>query len=255
MKKNLLAFFISSLSIAGAQNPVCIPPVGYDCVTQPNFIDSVVVTLATANFSNNGTDCNTQDNNYADYQNKIAREALGDSFRLHVRLNNSFPAYLGVWIDWNNDLVFSNGEQVYLSPGTLTVKNILVNVPANAASDTVIMRIRSMPVAGGPCDSVASGETEDYRLILYDATSVNGITLDDADWSIGPNPAKEQLHVALNYKNEIPVLVLDGSGRVVWSGRLKNGGVDIDASHFTAGIYFVKIQVNGKTSVKRFIHI
>jgi hypothetical protein len=253
MKTILAAFFVFLFTPVFAQNSPCVPPVGNDCVTQPNFIDSVMVSYAVTNFSNNGTDCNTQDNNYADYQNKIASEALGDSFRLHIRLNGSFPAYLGVWIDWNNDLAFSNGEQVYLSSNTLVVKNVLVNVPGNAAIDTVIMRIRSMSFAGGPCDSVTSGETEDYRLILFDVTAVPGISLSDEDWSIGPNPSGQVLHLFLDHKYEIPVWFFNAFGQMVWSGHVKSGQHDIDVSFLPAGIYFVRLEVNGQTSVKKFI--
>jgi hypothetical protein len=252
MKKLLLLpIFCFCSSALFAQNGTCIPSVGVDCVTVPNFIDSAVTTFAVTNFTNNGTDCNTQDQNYADYQNKIASEQAGGSFNLHVRLNNSLPAYLGVWVDWNDDLTFGAGELVYLSPNPTVMQNIAVNVPMAAVSDTLIMRIRSGSLSMGPCDSLGAGETEDYRLIVLDPTGINA--LENFTWNIAPNPAEDFLLIGM--ENEFAeIAIYDLLGNEVFKTVSENGKATIDISAFARGAYFVRVNANGKSSVKKFVH-
>lgn len=252
MKKFLLALTCFSSFALFAQNGTCIPSIGVDCVTIPNFIDSATTTFAVMNFTNNGTDCNTQDQNYADYQNKIAGEQAGGSFNLHVGLNHSLPAYLAVWVDWNDDLTFSSGEQVFLPSGLTVMENIAVNVPLTAVTDTVIMRIRCSPVSSmGPCDSVGAGETEDYRLIVLDPAGINAV--EHFTWNILPNPAEDFLVVEM--ENEAAeILIYDLVGNEVLKVASANGTTRIDISALARGAYFVRVNVEGKSSVRKFVH-
>jgi hypothetical protein len=252
MKKLLLSLFSFSSIALFAQNGTCIPSIGVDCVTIPNFIDSATTTFAVMNFTNNGTDCNTQDQNYADYQNKIAGEQAGGSFNLHVGLNHSLPAYLAVWVDWNDDLTFSSGEQIFLPSGLTVMENIAVNVPLTAVTDTVIMRIRCSPVSSmGPCDSVGAGETEDYRLIVLDPTGINRV--EHFTWNISPNPAEDLLVIEME-KEFAEISVFDLLGNEVLRMISENGKSTIDVSVLPRGAYFVRVSAEGKSSVKKFVH-
>lgn len=254
--KNLLLFLLplcfSQQLIA--QNGACIPPVGIDCVTAPNYIDSVVTTFAFSNFSNVGTDCNTQDQNYYDYYNRIASENAGGSFNLHVGLNPAHPSYIAVWIDWNDDLTFSAGEQVYFPPGLITTMNVTVNVPMTAVSDTLILRVRSASTSPNPCDSVAAGETEDYRLIVIEP---NGIapSFSEESWTIYPNPANDFLTVDLGENSgKTEIAVIDLLGNVVVSQSINTGKTTFDLSEFAQGVYFVRVNSGGNSFVKKFVH-
>lgn len=252
---SILCFFsVYSSKNLFAQNGACVPSIGIDCGTAPNFIDSVVTSFATSNFSNIGTDCNTQDQNYNDYENHLAIESPGGSFNLHVGLNPSFPAFLGVWIDWNNDLNFGSGEQVFLSSGQITTTNITVNVPISAVSDTLILRVRCASISPGPCDSVSTGETEDYRLLVLDPTGI-GSSFFNEDWTIYPNPANDVLTVDLGKTSGSPeISVIDLLGNVLRSEIINNGKTVLDLSALPHGMYFVRVNVNGKSSVKKFVH-
>lgn len=252
MKKFLLTLVSFSSFTLFAQNGTCIPSIGVDCVTIPNFIDSVSTTFAVMNFTNNGTDCNTQDQNYADYQNKIAGEQAGGSFNLHVGLNHSLPAYLAIWVDWNDDLTFSSGEQIFLPSGLTVMENIVVNVPLTATTDTVIMRIRCSPVSSiGACDSVGAGETEDYRLIVLDPTGI--AAAEDFTWNISPNPAEDLLVIEVE-KEFAEIVIFDVLGNEVLRMISDNGKSQIDISALPRGAYFVRVSVGGKSSVRKFVH-
>lgn len=256
MKKRLLSFAIFSFFTPQlfAQAAVCIPPIGLDCVTAPKYIDSVFTTNAIVNFSNLGTNCNTQDQNYADYPNKIASESAGGSFTVHIGVNVVAVVYIGVWIDWNNDLVFGNGEQVYLSSGIPTSVNVTVNVPPTATLDTLVFRIRSGTTLPGACDSIDAGETEDYRLIVLDPNGINSFLTNDS-WKIFPNPANDFLNVDLGENlGETEISIIDLLGNIVSFEIIDNGKGVVDLSALPHGMYFVRINSGGEDGLKRFVH-
>jgi hypothetical protein len=171
-----------------------------------------------------------------------------------VGLNQSLPAYLGVWVDWNNDLSFGNGELVYLSASPLTTTNIAVSVPLTAVSDTLILRIRSGNISMGPCDSITAGETEDYRLIVLDPTGVLQ-AVSANDWTIYPNPANEFLTVDLGeISGTAKILVTDVLGNLVSAQVTSDRKNRIDLSGLPRGVYFVSVNGNGKSAVKKFVH-
>ena len=248
---NRTLFFLITVLLTtrtSAQNGTCIPSIGVDCVTIPDYIDSASTSFAAANFTNNGTDCNTQDQDYQDYANKIAAENPGGSFNLDVGLNHSLPAYLGVWIDWNDDLTFGSGEQVYLSSAPITMQHIVVNVPATAVQDTLIMRLRCGPVPMGACDSLGSGETEDYRLIVLDPLGINAAP-ENFTWNI----LQDELFISVNVNATAEISVFDLTGKEVARTFSENGNSQIGISALPRGMYFVRVNVNGKSSVKKFI--
>lgn len=254
MKSPLLFLLAILLTVrTSAQNGTCLPPVGVDCVTIPDYIDSAATTYAAANFTNNGTDCNAQDQDYQDYANKIAGEYAGGSFNLHIGLNHAVPAYLGVWVDWNQDLIFGSGEQVYLSPAPVVMQNIAVNVPLTAVQDTLIMRIRCGPVSMGPCDSLGSGETEDYRLIVLDAASGINNAAENFTWNIYPDPANDFLFVEME-NTPAEISVFDLAGKEVAKAFVESGKGKINVSGLPRGMYFVRVNANGSSSVKKFVH-
>ncbi|HTL81679.1 MAG TPA: T9SS type A sorting domain-containing protein [Bacteroidia bacterium] len=252
MKKLLLSVFLvaSLTTFVRSQNGTCTPPIGVDCVTTPMFIDSVWTTAAVTDFTNDATDCNAQDQNYQDYQNKIVRENANDAFVLHVGLNPNVPAYVGVWIDWNDDLTFGNGELMYLSSSQITHTTVVVNVPQGP--DTVIMRVRCANVSMGPCDSVTSGETEDYRVVVIDASGIN--EQDQLSWNFYPNPASDALHISLPGNTEAEISIVDLQGNVVRRISSKQKNVVLDVADLAAGMYFIRFESGSISETRKFVH-
>ncbi len=100
----------------------------------------------------------------------------GATFQLTVKMGPSSPSIVSVWIDYNQDGIYSSSEfnQVGTSIPVNGVATILVNVPATATQGVTGFRIRSR-AAGNPngatdaCSSFGSGETEDYRFNILPA--------------------------------------------------------------------------------------
>ena len=237
-----------------AQNGACIPPVGLDCITAPKFIDSVWTTNANIDFNNWGTGCSTQDQNYTDYFNsRRAYVYFPGNFDLHIRINPVAVAFIAVWIDWNDDLIFGSGEQVYLSSGLNSAADINVVYPN--INDTVILRVRTGTTAMGPCDSIDAGETEDYSLVVFPSTQGIIQPPENSSWTIFPNPAENSVCVNLpNNASSAKVEMLDVLGNVLYYNTTSSEKADIDLSALPHGMYFVKITSGGKSSEKKFVH-
>jgi hypothetical protein len=258
MKKQLLAFTALFSVCLGqnvfGQNGTCIPPVASDCVSAPKYIDSVWTTGANIDFTNWGTGCNTQDQNYADYfTSRRAYVYYPGTFDLHISVNPVAVEYLGVWIDWNGDLVFGSGEQVYLS--LVLSSSVVITIPYPNINDTVVMRVRTGTTLAGACDSIDAGETEDYGLVVF--PGVSGIVPHPTNfsWTAYPNPATDFLTVELNGLNDAAeISVEDLLGNVVSRSAAANGKTQIDVFSLAHGMYFVRVKSGENVFVKKIIH-
>ncbi len=252
MKKILLSAVLSIFFYNGFSQ--CVPAITNDCFAVANIVDSVVVTNALVNFSNDGTDCSGQDFNFAFYKFKTATATLGNSFDLRVALNSSFPSFMGVWIDWNDDLVFSPTEQVFLSTGTITAMSINVPVPLTAVQDTVLMRIRSASTLTDACNAASSGETEDYNILLVNDTRVENLPSNLLAWSIFPNPAADKLNINIdNFNENLDFKLTDIIGNIVLEDKINSTNFVLDVSKLQRGIYLLSIDYKGEKQVKKIV--
>ena len=100
-----------------------------------------------------------------------------------------------VWIDYNDDLAWSNDELVvdnYVmavgSAGGSFTESIAISIPADAPVGEHVMRIKSNWNAAVPADScelTQYGETEDYTVNIVESLSL--IEIDDSLIKIYPN--------------------------------------------------------------------
>ena len=253
---SLFTFFFLLAGILTAQSNVCIPAYTSDCFSSPLYIDTVSTTSALINFTNNGTGCSGQDKNYTYNQSKLVEQALGDTFYVKFTLNPAGNAYFGMWIDWNNDGNFSQGESIYLSQ-TYTIGGVLqVNVPNNAVIDTVIMRLRATSSLPGACDSISGGETEDYPLIITTSSSSINENTSVAAWSLFPNPAMDIIEIETESKIGARNLeIADVLGNVIMGEEITGLKIILNISDLPAGIFLVRLNCDSGYSFKKFIHL
>lgn len=102
------------------------------------------------------------------YQNATAMTVSsfdgGPSINFQVDLNDYFG--FGIWVDWNNNMIFESGEQMF-SPGYYDESfSGSFDVPAGTPAGTYRMRILTDPDNGDPTSACVSdfgyGEVEDY---------------------------------------------------------------------------------------------
>ena len=172
--------------------------------------------------------------------------------------------YVKVWIDFNDDLEFTNEEIVvddYIlapgqGPGSYTETIDLV-IPENAVLGTHILRAKTnwaADVPDDPCSITTYGETEDYTVIIVEALmglNDNNMLLTPI---IYPNPTAGKITVDLksSYK-DISVKLNDILGRELFSKsytQVRELELEIDEA---PGVYFLSIIAENKKVIFRLV--
>ncbi|WP_317896721.1 GEVED domain-containing protein [Aurantibacillus circumpalustris] len=116
----------------------------------------------------------------------------------------------GVWIDWNQNGVFTDpGETIFIDGTTLQGPRTIsgpVSVPGAALTGSTVMRVIVAEGYSGsslnPCLSPSYGEVEDYRIDVYPAVPCTGIPVSNSvagpTAAICPN-STANLGLASNY--------------------------------------------------------
>lgn len=140
-----------------------------------SFCSTSLVSIGTLNNASSGCA------NYSDYSNIYTELLLGNSYLLTIGLENcsgfNTPKISNVYIDWNGNEVFESNEEVFHINATSTIMagqtnfSTTINVPNNAAQDTIRMRVVTLwstldNANDYSCGTYGWGETEDYSLII-----------------------------------------------------------------------------------------
>jgi hypothetical protein len=130
---------------------------------------------------------------YGDYTDQTATVSVGSAYQITV--TNGNPIYTddkcGLWIDWNQDEVFSSDERILMngSPGVGPYTATIIP-PANALGGTTRLRTRIVYFGDAePCGTTIYGEAEDY--------SVNVLTWIQTSPLSGSIPAGEEIQIGV----------------------------------------------------------
>ena len=101
-------------------------------------------------------------------------------------------------------------------------------------------------------------EPIDSLQTIFDLEHTCGtVNLNEADYfsklfSVYPNPTSSQLTITSNTAEEYDLSLFDHSGRLLYQQPfIKTSHIDV--SHYNCGIYFLKIQDDNRTTIKKFI--
>jgi hypothetical protein len=110
---------------------------------------------------------------YSDFTDQSTTLQAGQSYKLSMNLNFSFPldqAY--AWIDFNKNGIFDTSERIPMTSFSETHESQgIIVVPANLPSLTTTMRVRviyNSVETPDPCGNYA-GEVEDYTIVVEGA--------------------------------------------------------------------------------------
>ena len=111
---------------------------------------------------------------YNDYTNLSTNLNAGTQYTLSIQNNPDFTEIVSAWIDYNQDLEFSENERLGQINGFAanTTGQIVFTTPVSVLSGPTRLRVRmvfSVPTTGGlvdPCALSQFGETEDYSVIF-----------------------------------------------------------------------------------------
>ena len=227
-------------------------------------IDSEIQEVSFGSVVNNSAnECGT----YSDYTED---ETLTDSFA--VGTTNDISFYLGdceeeypytkagkVFIDWNYDGDFDDaGEMVFESPifeSTNGLAEGTFTVPTGISSGPKFMRIVVSENENdiNPCGTYAYGETEDYKIYVFDPLGVADNNLEKI--IVYPNPNEGTFKVDLrrfNTANDVIVQLFTINGQLVHQSKATRSLLEINTDQ-KSGIYFLRMTSGNQVINKKLI--
>lgn len=149
------------------------------CSPAPTSVDGSGITNVMSGSFSNPTLAET--NNYGNYTNLSIPAYQGVTKYIDIELTTGISYETKIWVDWNNDLDFTDpGEEVWLSPSqspgnTVDTVHASFLVPANATLGAHRMRIGGYDFTGlTPCFTGSWASFEDYTLTVNAcSTAVN----------------------------------------------------------------------------------
>ncbi|MFM8450281.1 MAG: S8 family serine peptidase [Haliscomenobacter sp.] len=207
-------------------------------------------------------------NGYADYTNLNGPTlTIGNSYS--IALHPGFPGFSSqeywiIWMDLNQDGIFSSSEAVFDS-GTASRDSVLglIRIPTTAKPGTtrmrVVMRFKQPGVSCGfPSDFY--GEVEDYCVQITSINAVQETTTQPAV-VLFPNPFSETIQAQISLPTaqpwlQIEVLSLQGQSlyRHTWK-QLPQGGIDLSIGdpQWPDGVYLIRGTSPDYTFIQRII--
>ena len=213
---------------------------------------------------NNETGCS--EGGYGDYTSISTDLAQGDTYDLTMTTNYG-DQNIKVWIDFNDDFIFSADELVVdnfvigFSVGNVSItETTQVTIPDDAPLGQHIMRLKSNWNAEVPDDSCADtawGETEDYMVNIVTSLGVEDIIQNESDFSVislGDNIF--DVNLTSSYQGKIDLTVYNVLGQRMVFHRFENTGsynYNLDLSYVAKGVYLVRIGNASFGKVKKII--
>ncbi|WP_458625909.1 T9SS type A sorting domain-containing protein [Winogradskyella sp. PC D3.3] len=95
---------------------------------------------------------------------------------------------------------------------------------------------------------VSPGQVNDVE------TGLSAVEIQNNEFTIAPNPAKNKLNIKLQNRNEdLKLEVFDVLGKRVYKGVITKLESSIDVSNWKSGVYLVRLSDDTVTQTKRFI--
>lgn len=233
------------------------------CASYANYDgDSMIEEVAFGSVVNN-----TSAEGCATYSDYTDDESMTDSFAMGSTNDISF--YLGtcngtytkagkVYIDWNYDGDFEDAdEMVYesIASNSNWMEDGTFTVPTGLSSGPRFMRIVVSEDENNinPCGTYSWGETEDYKIYIYDPLSVDDNVLMNVSLYPNPNNGTFTLDLSgLRSNIEHQVEVFDLQGKVIKAFELSTARHNLELN-VESGVYLVRITSENNVSTRKII--
>jgi hypothetical protein len=234
----------SSVNGSGNCLTACSAPtnycLSYGLVSNNKYLQKVVLGSINNLSGNNG--------GYGNYLSKSTNLTVGNTYTISLTPgSNGSTKYWRVWIDYNGDNDWDDaGELVGQKSGSQVV-SFAFTVPSTASLISTRIRV-SMAYNAYPanCGSFATGEVEDYTVVILPSQSANFSTALDPvvnhnQLLVYPNPAVNEITLS-NPDREIlgEVIIYDVTGRIVFQKFVEDTETAIDVSRLTTGLFYVR---------------
>lgn len=224
-------------------------------VSSRNYISNV--TIAGTTLNNSSTICTVTNgstlNSFLPYNNLTATLLTGNSYNLSVTTN--YNDVISLWIDYNQNGIFETNEwkQVATSSVAGIPNTVNLVIPTGIPAGQTGMRIRSREQGTGAipatsaCGNFSTGETEDYIITIDIGNSNPDNQIENLDFQLSPNPAKETISISFLNKerSKLQIEITDLKGQKVYSEELAGavGRIQktIDINKFSKGFYLFRL--------------
>ncbi len=237
-----------------------------NCQSVQNCSFGDAIKLFQLGTINNISECGL--NGYNDFTNFTTDLITGTTNNLTIKTGFG-SQHLAVWIDYNNDFVFTNNEKVIADfviaqgqqSGDYTATTI-ANIPAGATLGEHLLRARinyQDVVPDNPCQDTQYGEVEDYKVLITNTLSKEEFTSKNTEFKVlsGNNKQFQLILDAKEITDALIVTVYDISGKRLVYHRVQNKNgqfiYDLDMSYAASGIYLVRIGNNNFGKIKKII--
>lgn len=210
------------------------------------FIASVSINGLVFQTGNNGGYALFENTNITLEQEGIYPMTVSPGF-----LFGSYNEFIRVWIDFNQDGVFSSSEVVLSSTqGSPQPLTGAINIPADALLGSTRMRV-SMKFVGNStaqvasCEVFAEGETEDYCITITESTLSTQSVASSRGASLFPNPTTGIVSLVLpegTSAKTVLIDVTDINGRLVLQATAAQRGNLLDLSGLEQGVYLYTLR-------------
>jgi hypothetical protein len=217
------------------------------------------------------------DGGYADFTDVVFSTTAGEA--AGIFLKPGFPEakyqeFWRVWVDYNQDQVFDDSEQVFeAGPSDDVILGAFI-VPDTTAEGIygvrISMRYGSFPP---PCGNFAWGEVEDYSMKISaseggklttgsqvetrSSESNNGTSpagLPGGEVKVFPNPVKDVLFIDWQQTEPVAIQVVSPTGQVIQKFDSQAVPAEIAVTGLPAGLYLLHaVTTDQQVIIKRFV--
>ena len=200
---------------------------------------------------------------YGDFTSLSTDLEQGNDYELTVTTGYG-DQYIKVWIDYNDDLDFTEDEVVInnyiIAPGVaggIYTETINFTVPQDAVLGEHILRAKANWSADVPTDACVEttyGETEDYSVVIVESSLGIIENTFSENPIMYPNPTNGDVSIDLrkNYNNLV-IQLNDIIGRKIFEQSYNQGRVFDLNINGDSGIYFLTIATENKKVVFRLV--
>lgn len=160
----------------------CTPSYSNPCTGSNSILDDFSMNGDGGSNEINNQNSNCSSTSYDNFTNLIATVTPSSTYSFTACRNLSNTRYIEVWVDWNQDGDFADGdEQMINSTQSLSpCYTGSITVPASASSGNTTMRIiiANGSAPSDPCGAYGFGEAEDYTLAVSASLPIELISFD-----------------------------------------------------------------------------
>ncbi|MBL4593457.1 MAG: T9SS type A sorting domain-containing protein [Flavobacteriales bacterium] len=181
-----------------------------------------------------------------------------NNYFLSINTGASNPQDTRVWIDFNNDGIFNNTNELVMDKPNSYNPSQNVLIPLGAVYSVPLRMRVSSDVVGvnqSSCDANDFGQTEDYGVIVQDPNAIDEFNLTANNFVVYPNPARDYINIENLTDNAVieTITVYSFVGKVIFKSYQNTNKkvTTINVSNFAKGFYLLSIETDMGIVIKK----